>query len=273
VNPSKRREVSTFGCAVLLAAALLRCEPELVVGTLDLTENCDPGATPDGMLNDTGILPDPVATPWETSFEDGVCSFAETQGYCYSDEASEYRLVGSPVRSGTVALAFEIAPSVPQDGNLQARCVQQGALPNAASYRASFFLPSTVDSADNWNLFHFDGRSPSDPHGLWDVSITRETSGALRLFVWDFLRGMMRPMPDLPDLPIGSWFEVEVVWERSTDRDGRFEVYLDGESGLELNGLITDDTELGQWYVGNLATSLSPLPYTLYVDDIAISDR
>lgn len=52
---------------------------------------------------------------------------------------------------------------------------------------------------------------------------------------------------------------------------GVFELYVDGVEALSLTDLVTDDSETGEWYVGNLATQLQPRPNTLYVDDVTIS--
>ena len=35
-------------------------------------------------------------------------------------------------------------------------------------------------------------------------------------------------------------------------------------------GLVTDNTDFGQWYVGNFADALTPPGSTLYVDDVTI---
>ena len=40
---------------------------------------------------------------------------------------------------------------------------------------------------------------------------------------------------------------------------------------VHLTGLVTDDTDWGQWYVGNLADALVPPASTVYVDDVTIS--
>ena len=46
---------------------------------------------------------------------------------------------------------------------------------------------------------------------------------------------------------------------------------MNGLEVLSLTDLVTDDAEEVEWYVGNLATELSPRPNTLYVDDVSIS--
>ena len=47
-------------------------------------------------------------------------------------------------------------------------------------------------------------------------------------------------------------------------------LYQDGALLLEVTGIVTDDTDVAQWYVGNLAKALTPPDSTLYVDDVTI---
>ncbi len=43
-----------------------------------------------------------------------------------------------------------------------------------------------------------------------------------------------------------------------------------GQLLVEATGLQTDDTDWGQWFVGNIANALTPPDSTVYVDDITI---
>jgi hypothetical protein len=88
--------------------------------------------------------------------------------------------------------------------------------------------------------------------------------------VFDFLRMTMRAATGVTKVPVGRWFELSVQWERAKTPSGQFAVYVDGELALRLQDLVTDDSTVAQWYVGNLAVSLSPSNYTLYVDDVSI---
>jgi hypothetical protein len=59
--------------------------------------------------------------------------------------------------------------------------------------------------------------------------------------------------------------------KRASDATGEVQVYQDGVSVLHQIGIITDDSAWAQWYVGNLATNLTPPESTIYVDDVSIS--
>lgn len=261
------RQAEDFGSRLSVGAALvgLACEPTLVVGSWTCSPDSD-GPLPPA---DTSVTEE-LEVPWETGFEDGFCDYADSAGFCYANPAASYELVTSPVRSGTYAAAFHVAGE--EGDGLQARCARHGILPEAAYYGAWFFVPAPLTSANNYNLFHFDGNGADVHHDLWDVSLGLDGDGELRAYVFDFLRMTTRPTGSLARVPVGEWFHLEVYWERAADPTGTFRLYVNAAEVLSLTDLITDDAEAGEWYVGSLATELSPRPNTLYVDDITISE-
>jgi hypothetical protein len=260
-----RRKNDRFGLVV--GSLVSACEPNLVVGKWDCQAAGGQGSTQE--------VNAPVAVPWSTSFEDAFCDYNAVAGYCYAAKRASYDTVTMPVHSGKSAAAFSVIADDGFDG-YQARCVRRGQLPSAASYSAFFFIPSAPTAAANWNLIHFRGgvADGSPLHGLWDVSLARQADGTFQVFVFDFLNapnGMTRATT-ASAVPIGSWFQLEVHLERAADASGRFAVYQDGELALSLTNVVTDNTSYGEWYVGNLAASLTPPESILYVDDVAIRE-
>lgn len=248
----------------------LGCEPTLIVGEWSCSAEQKSDAT---SALDFPTPEDPVAIPWKTSFEEGFCDYLGPTSFCYANSAASSELVDSPVHSGRKAASYTITGQ--QNDGLQARCVRQGELPRAAYYGAWFYIPSEVTASDTWNLFHFEGREPSDPqpedqHGLWDVSVRVATDGSLRVYVYDFLRGATIQDLDSNEIPVGQWFHLETYFERASDASGRFSVYVSGQLALDLSDLATDDATLGQWYVGNFAAAITPSVNTLIVDDVTI---
>jgi hypothetical protein len=254
---------------VLLPAALAAAcqEPELVVGAWSCPVH--PRA-PD----DAGVLEavrDPVALPWSTDFEHDLCDLYVAQGYCYEHENSSYEIVDTVARSGKKSLAFTI-DTTSADGE-HTRCVREGTLPEDAIYGAWYYIPEQRTDIDNWNILHFQGAEPgADIHNLWDISVqTDDATGRLKLFG----RGYVPFRPLLQDdpptfIPIGAWFHVEFRLRRAADATGRATIYQDGKVLVDREDIATDDTTWGQWYVGNLANSLTPADSTVYVDDISI---
>jgi hypothetical protein len=223
-----------------------------------------------GMM-DNGVYNDgPLPAPWQTSFEDGFCGYRLDAGFCYSDPGAAYRLVSSPVRTGSFAAAFEIGVGG-ATGSHQARCVREGQLPKEAYYTAWYYLPESASEPNNWNLFHFQGGEPGSPlHGLWDVSLAELPSGALTSYVRDGLGTRVHEQQDPVPVPIGRWFQLEFYLKRAADATGEVALFQDGVEVIRVTGIRTDDTNFGQWYVGNLAAGLTPSRFTLYVDDVTV---
>jgi hypothetical protein len=73
-----------------------------------------------------------------------------------------------------------------------------------------------------------------------------------------------------PDVPIGSWFHLEFRLLRAKDATGEIALYQNGTLIDERTGIVTDDTDFAQWYVGNLSFSMEGGSSSLYVDDVTI---
>ena len=249
------RFIVPFALAVCTFPA---CEPALQVGEW----SCNPNdaARPDPMAS--------IAVPWSTSFEAEFCDYSDVAGFCYGDPNATYTTVMSPARSGRYAAAFRV--NTDDARAQQTRCVRQGVFPTAAYYGAWYFVPARAENSDLWNLFHFRGGDPAQQHGLWDVSLINGDDGALELVMFDFLNARVRRPANPIPIPLGAWFHVELYLERAVDATGEVALYQDGRLLLRATDLITDDSRWGQWYVGNLASSLSPAESTLYVDDVSI---
>jgi hypothetical protein len=245
----------------LVSSTMLACEPTLSVGEW----KCSPNGT-------STVAPDktaPIAVPWSTSFENRFCDYTEAAGFCYLGEPATYETVTSPVHSGRHSAAFTVQAGDP--AGYQARCVRQGVLPKAAVYGAWYYIPAFAENSALWNLVHFQGGDTSAQHGLWDISLVNSPNGNLEAVVYDFLNGIAHsPTAPVP-VPIGSWVHFELYLSRAVDATGEVALYQDGRLLLQVTNIVTDDTNWGQWYVGNLATGLVPADSTLYVDDVTIS--
>lgn len=250
---------SALFAVVLTVSALgaLGCEPTLDVGSF----TCPKGDSTTSPENVT------MSVPWSTGFEHHFCDYQLPEGYCYVGGGGSYDLVTSPVHSGRYAAAFSVHTNGP--GESQARCVRQGLLPTSAYYGAWYFIPAQAKNMANWNLVHFQGPRMK---GIWDVSLVNDnTTGELKLALYDFMANK-RYEEDPVALPTGRWVHLQISLKLATDPTGQVIVYQDGQPVIELDDLVTTDTTWGQFYVGNLATDLTPPDSTLYVDDVTISD-
>jgi len=246
--------------SVGLVFALLSsaCAPELVVG-----QWCAPGAG-----QEPGNRTKVVEAPWSTGFELGFCDYRMAGGICYPDDTdASYRIVDAPVHGGSRAAEFTVSRDLSAAGR-QTRCFREGALPREARYGAWYYVPAVADPTGDWNLMHFQG--DKNPPGLWDVSMSSADDGSLHLYVFDFLNPAGPAPAPPPAVPIGSWFHIEFRLLRAKDATGEVALYQDGALIDERKGIVTDDSDFGQWYVGNFAHKLDLPPSTLYVDDVTI---
>jgi hypothetical protein len=253
-----RRVVAT----TLLLSVAFACEPTVVIGARacpsDARAPLDPNTS--------------IGVPWTTGFEDGFCDYASPMGFCFATGSGSLSVVTSPVHSGQYAAAFSVQGGAVDGGGAQVRCVQQGLFPSAAYYGAWYYVPEFALNAGNWNLLHFQGGVPGQTlHGLWDVSLVNlGAGGPLHVLFFDFLTGSAPDSSAVPPIPLSQWFHLEVYFKRAKDATGELSVWQDGVMAVHLTGLRTDDTDWGQWYVGNLAAALVPGASTVYVDDVTI---
>jgi hypothetical protein len=261
-----RRSLMISLCAFLSQG----CETQKVV-IADWVCPQSSASNPPGSAGAGGVGSDSIPSEWSTGFEDLFCDYSAPRGFCYSTGSARYEVVSNPVHAGQYAVSFTVFG----DGtvnNAQARCALEGTLPTEAYYGAWYYIPSVSRNNAVWNLIHFrGGKSRSDAaHGLWDISLTNNDSGDLRLTVYSFL-GKQPDLSNAPPIPVGSWFHIQVFLKRAADATGELAVYQDGTPVLQLAGLVTDDSQWAQWYVGNSAVNLDPVESTLYVDDITIT--
>lgn len=264
---------SAMAVAALAAACLaLACEPTVVIGSCAQSSTTDAGGVAGAAASSSGV--EAVTVPWSTGFEDGLCGYA-SQGYCYARHGATLEIVQSPVHSGQFAAAFTVtgnATNTSEDRS-QARCVRRGVMPKSASYGAWYFVPELHTSDTNWNLFHFLGVTETESHALWDISLANNADGELVLTVLDFLTGTHPRITGVPAIRVGTWVHIEIQLKRSAQADGEVIVTQDDVVALHLTNLITDDTDWGEWYVGNYARKLVPELSTVYVDDITMREE
>jgi len=249
---------------LLLAMMQVACDRPLEIGQCSSTD----GAAPPSERIDT---PTGFAFPWSTSFETGFCGYAPTSGFCYRRGSATYELVTSPVHTGNFAVAYTIN-SDPNNQGTQARCVRQGTFPTSAYYSAWFYIPSAQIVSGTWNLMYISGSNTPSGGGwsLWDVSLVQTGTGELRLSVTDYVNKPTTSLTSDKAIPINTWFKVNFYLKRAKDATGEIKLYQDEQLVLNSTG-ITENSNWGQWYVGNYATDLSPLTTTVYVDDVALS--
>ncbi len=215
-----------------------------------------------------------VNLDWQSGFEDGFCGYVRSRGFCYSVPGATYKIVDAPARSGRKAAAFTVSTDDDQDGD-QTRCVREGVMPKDAYYGAWFYIPGGTINHDNWNLMHFRNAAQGEaPRGDWDVSLVSTDDGRLVPLLADYVNDGPNPPSWDFEVPVDRWFSLSLRLVRETTPTGVAALYLNGELVVERTDIVTvRDAAWGQWYVGNLATDLTPSDSTIYVDDVSIREN
>lgn len=265
------RQQAAMRALTLLLGAITGCEPNMDLGDWRCATAplfIPPDGSPEPAGKDTV-----VNLGWHSGFEDGFCGYSKAHGFCYSAPDATYHIVDDPAHSGRKAAKFAIHTDDSRDGE-QARCVREGMLPKDAYYGAWFYIPRGTTNNDNWNLMHF--RSPSDDsplEGDWDVSVVNTDDGKLAPWLRDYVGGSMIPPSSDVEVPVDEWFALTLHLRRESTATGIAALYLNDRLVVERTNTVTDDDSTwGQWYVGNLATNLSPSESTIYVDDVSIRE-
>jgi hypothetical protein len=275
--------VRTAGWLALLAVCEWGCDPTIMIGR----DEAPDGAMPLDAAPHAAVPPDapvlegateaaggsglsPLAVPWSTGFEGAPGdSWIPGKPSCYTTGGASFQIVTSPVHGGQHAGAFTVETAIASPS--QTRCQEEGVLPTAAYYGAWYYVPAPATNISNWNLLHFQGADVANgaaAHGLWDVSLANASDGTLHAVVYDFLR--TRLLQTSASVPVGTWVHLEVFLRRAADATGEFTLRTNGQVALDLMGLTTDDSQWGQWFVGNYAMALTPPSSTVYVDDVSI---
>ena len=274
------RTVGHLRIAIAFAFLTSACSSKLVIANFVCDEPQNVGAQASASVeDDAGDVGDAGATfafPWSTGFETGFCDYLAGGGFCYvsGQGAAQYRIVTSPVHSGKYAAKFTVVAIKPDTNS---RCVREGILPEQAYYSAWYYIPqvatvpTTPDQTKNglWNLFHFQvGEPGAEFYGIWDISLINDDHGGMGLVLYQF-KG---PAHHLDSIPIGAWFHLELFLKLASDNTGEVELFLNDAPIYQQAGFVTNPygSRFGQWYVGNLADTITPTDSTLYVDDVSV---
>jgi hypothetical protein len=218
-----------------------------------------------GVLNESS----PPA-PWQTSFDDGFCSYELGAAYCCAAPNASC-LATPPIHAGPFAAACDFEPRY-RGGARQARSVREVAASVEPYCSAACYMPFGATGVHDGNLFHLQGGEAGRRLlGLWAVS-TEDGTGALTASVRNLTasaRGArLRPRTS----PQNRRFQPEFYPERAHNGTAELAIFRDGDKVLRETSAGTDDVPFVQWYVRSFAGNVSPSRSTssLYVDDVAL---
>jgi hypothetical protein len=155
--------------------------------------------------------------------------------------------------------------------------------PQSAYYSAWYYLPRAYQTVDDWTIMQLraptsvDAGSATSADGgsiaqLLDVDLRSLPGGDLILSVYDHRQQYLRaPTPDpAVSVPIGSWFQVQALFDYSSGPDGRFALWLNDDLLYDLPR-PSDLAGTVYFSVCSVSQALSPTDSAIYIDDAAVS--
>jgi hypothetical protein len=221
---------------------------------------------------------------WRATFEPGDLSewTSDDGGGAFVENAT-----GSPSASterfhnGRYAGRTSVAPTM---GMLSFNYLFRDApTPPEVYYSAWHSIPSGIHlpyevARTGWlSLVHFRGSPTGDgrnPYATWDLNVNQKGDGLLYAHLFNYRTQVnverKSSLPPLPT-PFDRWVHIEIFMRRASGPTGRMEVWQDGESLLEVDGVATAPNDWVEWSIGSASNDVSPTPALVYVDDAAIS--
>jgi hypothetical protein len=215
---------------------------------------------------------------WSSRFEGG--NFAEWSpvpfGFGNSGETAPNTIEVSNERThlgSSYAAKMTVSGTATNTQGIGASLVQNGGLPTQAYYSAWYYLPQSVTVGYYWVIMKFRAAlgNPPTQAELFDVNFTSPSAGKMSLRVYDHRNGdLPLSVPQPPDVPVNTWFQLEAFYRDASDSTGRFTLWLNGQPILDWQG-ATGLTSWVAWDVVSVGEALFPEPAILYVDDCAVS--
>ncbi len=214
---------------------------------------------------------------WSSRFEGG--NFAEWNsvpfGFGNSSATAPNTIEASNEQAhhGTFAAKMSVSGTATNTQGIGASLVQNGGLPTQAYYSAWYYLPQSVTVGYYWVIMKFRAAlgNPPTQAELFDVNFTNPSAGVMSLRVYDHRNGdLPLSVPQPPDVPVNTWFQLEAFYRDASDYTGRFTLWLNGQQILDWQG-ATGLTSWVAWDVVSVGEALLPEPAILYVDDCAVS--
>ena len=218
---------------------------------------------------------------WKADLETGNLSQWSGKGDFLRQGSGMYNLI-TFAHGGQFAVSLTIDTNAPSETESHAAYLFfWNQLPeNAYYYSAWYFIPTYVDVQDWWTIMQWKSTYDRDPnHSIRVFSVSvQDTQDGLRLAL------NQRPRANEEDnnnviytqrikpLPISQWFQIEAFYLRGEDNAGQVILWQDGVELYNLQGVTTvfSDRTI-YWSVHNYSTHLKPSPFSIYIDDVAIS--
>jgi hypothetical protein len=216
---------------------------------------------------------------WSATFESG--SFSEWtdvgRGPEAFPEAGDSTVVSNGrAHDGTYSTKLTIDTSIAgeQQNTLLSRV---GDLPVEGYYSAWYYLPSAVTVGTYWVIFKFRLRTNASDDSttteFYDLDLVNSSPGQMSLILYNHRTPVHEIPLDVPhpNVPVGTWFQIESFYRNTQDNTGHLTFWLDGQPIIDIAGQPMAPTPWIEWEVCSIGVDLMPSPAVIYIDDCALS--
>jgi hypothetical protein len=183
-------------------------------------------------------------------------------GIQFVQHSGQLELTTERAHSGTHALSATITTD---DGELHQAVMGRNLRLREGRYGAWYLLPESP-RADYWVILKLSNGPQLDRFDL-DIEAHEGAAAHLRLFEHP---NTWISEPASIAFPIGRWVHVEVLYRSSPDVDGRLIVLQDDQLVLDSGARVTANDDQVTFYCGSISRSVTPSPFTLFIDDASI---
>ncbi|NSW53817.1 MAG: heparin lyase I family protein [Anaerolineae bacterium] len=232
----------------------------------------EPSPTPTRVSDqDYGIV-------FKAGFEEAnLDEYDENHGeFIHQGVSGSYSFATSPVLNGKYAVKLTIDS---RQSGAQAAYLFYYDCRDQYYYSAWYFIPEEIDPAEWWNIWQWKSTADGDSNHskpMWTLDVTNKpSSNDLRIVLVYRPDSSTLKVPYFnPDvtIPRGRWFQLSAYYDKSTGQDGHVTIWLDGVQIFDVanaHTVLSDNTLY--WSVNHYADSISPMPSSIYIDDVIVS--
>jgi len=252
--------------------------------TTDIPTETNITITPSVQVPETqGLLQSASASLlWKADFETGNLSQYESYGgFVRRNPTDSYTISKAYAHQGNFAAALTIDTTKPSPSGEYAAFLflwNQLLLEGDNYYSAWYYIPQEISTRYWWNIWQwkstYDGNSDhSQP--MFCLDVVKGSSGLdIRLFYRPDLEFPQKKMftQTIKKVPTNQWFHLEGYYRRGQNNDGEVVIWLDGVEIFHVSGyptVLSDNTLY--WSLNHYTDWIQPNPFTIYVDDVALS--
>ncbi|GJQ59824.1 MAG: hypothetical protein D8M57_11320 [Candidatus Scalindua sp. AMX11] len=211
----------------------------------------------------------PAGSQWWGSYDNGDC-LRPPKG-----------VTSEQSHSGEYSVKMSLGSWDPDGGCRQFRYIESRT--GDSFYYSSWLYFPTHYVIDNWaNVIQFKSQSPTKNNPVWVLELRNRNNGAM-YFMLTWQGVMAGPTEDenkvlkhyhqtVKDVPENQWIHIEVYLKQSSGYTGRISFWQDGVQIYDMDKVKTKYPDGdNRWSINAYGDKISPMPFTVYVDDTAIS--